>query len=281
MKISELITELKSWSSWTRERTNDTIKCGDINKDIIAVGVTMFPTTAVINKAKQLGINFLIVHEGIDCKVENNEIHEISKEKFRLLNDSDITVLRYHDMAHTMDPDVIFEGGIKKINLNGVTQSGNYHGSLFKNNRLFLEKSITARELAKIIEKNFNCPHVRIAGELDKKGTKIACCFGAGGNVALELEHVDFVITGELCEWREAELANDYAQQGYNKAILVMGHAGSEFAGMLELAEKIKSKHNELPVYYLECGDSYTYTDTPEDCKGFSGIRANKQVYEL
>lgn len=281
MKISELIKELKSWSYWTRERTNDTVKTGSVDKEICAVGVTMFPTTSVIKKAKELGVNFLIAHEGIDCVDEKGEMHEVSKEKFRMLENFDITEMRFHDMAHTMDPDVIFEGGVKMLNLKGIMESGNYYGGLYKNNRLILDKPITARELGKVIEKNFNCPHVRIAGELYKEGKIVACCFGAGGNVMLELGHVDFVITGELCEWREAELTKDYAEQGFNKAIIVMGHAGSEYAGMITLGKKIKERHREFPIYYLECGDSYSYTDTPDDCKGFSGIRGDVQAVEL
>ena len=99
-----------------------------------------------------------------------------------------------------------------------------------------------------------------IAGCTDK-GNRISCCFGASGHVAEELTGNDFVLTGEICEWETAEIARDYAQLGYNKVILVMGHIGSERAGVMYLAEMIKEKHSELTVKYIECGEVYSYTD--------------------
>lgn len=276
MKIKDLILELKSLSYWTRERTHDVVVFGDDDKEIKAVGVCMYPTTSVIKKAIELGVNCLIPHEQLVYTRNNGEPHHTAKEKLRLLEENDITVFRFHDLAHTTIPDIIFEGGVKWLGLSGKIDCDFIHGGVFPTNRFILDEPITARELAKIIEKNYNVPHVRIAGELDKKGRKIACFFGSGGFVMKELEKVDFVLTGELCEFREAELARDYAEQGYNKAIIVIGHAGSEYAGMKLLTEKLQAKYTEFPIHYIECGDSYTFTDTPLSCDCISGPRFEK-----
>ena len=48
---------------------------------------------------------------------------------------------------------------------------------------------------------------------------------------------------------------------GYNKAILVMGHMGSEHGGMKLLADMISEKHTEFPTQYINCGEVYSYTD--------------------
>lgn len=276
MKIKDLILELKSLSYWTRERTCDIVVGGNVEKEVKKVGVCMFPTTDVIKKAIKLGVNFLIAHEGLIYTKVGDEPHHIGKEKLSLLEKGDITVFRFHDLAHTMIPDLIFEGGVKMLGLKGKIDCDFIHGGVFPTNRFILDEPITARELAKIIEKNYNVPHVRIAGELDKKGRIIACFFGSGGFVMKELEKVDFVLTGELCEFREAELARDYAEQGYNKAIIVIGHAGSEYAGMKLFTEKLKEKYTEFPIHYIECGDSYTFTDTPLSCDCISGPRFEK-----
>ncbi|MBQ7339654.1 MAG: Nif3-like dinuclear metal center hexameric protein [Clostridia bacterium] len=276
MKIKELIAELKSLSYWTRERTCDIVIGGNVENEIKKVGVCMFPTTDVIKKAIELGVNFLIAHEGLIYTKVGDEPHHTGKEKLSLLDKGDITVFRFHDLAHTMIPDLIFEGGVRMLGLKGEIDCDFTHGGVFPTNRFILDEPITARELAKIIEKNYNVPHVRIAGELDKKGSKIACFFGSGGFVMKELEKVDFVLTGELCEFRDAELARDYAEQGYNKAIIVIGHAGSEYAGMKLLEEKLKAKYTEFPIHYIECGDSYTFSDLPSDSNCISGPRVKE-----
>lgn len=273
MKISELIAEIKATSFWTREKTHDVILCGNADNQVKSVGVCMYPTTEVILKAKELGVNLLIPHESLIYTKVNGEPHHTGQEKLRLLEEGDITVFRFHDFSHTMIPDIIFEGGVRLLGLKGEIDCDFIHGGAFPTNRFILDEPITARELAKIIEEKYNVPHVRIAGELDKKGNKIACFFGSGGYVMKELEKVDFVLTGELCEFREGELARDYAEQGYNKAIIVIGHAGSEFAGMKLFAEKLREKHTEFPIHYIECGDSYTFTDNPTCCDSISGPR--------
>ena len=56
-------------------------------------------------------------------------------------------------------------------------------------------------------------------------------------------------------------MARDYAQMGYNKAMLVMGHIGSERNGMALIAHRLQQAHPEISVCYLECGEVYSYTD--------------------
>lgn len=183
--------------------------------------------------------------------------YPLAHEKKAFLEKSGITVFRFHDYAHRMDPDLICRGELHYMELKGEYQKGEH----FAVNRFILEEEMTAKELACHLEKKLNLRHIRIAGCSDRKGRSIACCFGTPGHVAEELEKNDFVLTGEICEWNEGELARDYAQFGYNKAILVMGHIGSERDGMALLREILCKKHPELQTRYFECGELYTYTD--------------------
>ena len=48
---------------------------------------------------------------------------------------------------------------------------------------------------------------------------------------------------------------------GYNKAILSMGHIGSERNGMMLIARRLQQVYPEIPVRYLECGEVFSYTD--------------------
>ena len=50
----------------------------------------------------------------------------------------------------------------------------------------------------------------------------------------------------------------DYlAAVGKNKALIVMGHCRSEYAGMLEVAERLSHDYPNLEVFHLESGDGY------------------------
>lgn len=100
-----------------------------------------------------------------------------------------------------------------------------------------------------------------IVGCTDQKGKSLSPAFGACGGLAEERKDVDFVLTGETSEWGVAEMDRDYAQMGYNKAMLVMGHIGSERHGMALIAHRLQQAHPEISVCYLECGEVYSYTD--------------------
>lgn len=263
MTIRELIDELKSCAPLHEaviSDTCDTVKAGTTDKELTGVGVTMFATPEVIREAAKQGLNLLIVHEPL-CydHMDSCVPFDIGYEKYKLLDEYGITVFRFHDYAHSLDPDLIFEGQTSCMKLSGRAEKGRYYGV----NRFVLDKEMTARELARHLENRLHIRHVRIAGSADRKGRYLSCCFGAPGHTGEELAETDFVLTGELCEWREGELARDYAQLGYNKAILVMGHVGSERDGMRLLADRLSQRHADLSVRYLECGELYSYTDEP------------------
>ena len=49
---------------------------------------------------------------------------------------------------------------------------------------------------------------------------------------------------------------------GHHKAILVLGHIGSERDGMKYAAQILKDRQPQLDVRYFECGEVYTYSDS-------------------
>ena len=63
-------------------------------------------------------------------------------------------------------------------------------------------------------------------------------------------------------EWSLGEYARDAAQLGYKKALLILGHEGSERAGMVYTADILREMYPDLEVQYFECGEVYTYTDS-------------------
>ena len=256
MKIKELTKELIGYSETNFEETCDTIKSGNENNEITGIGVSMFATPEVIREAARKNINFLIVHEPVYYEHWDTEIpYDIGFEKKKLIDESGITIFRFHDHAHGMKPDLICEGQLELMNLKGTFIQGEY----FAVNRFLLDEPMTAEELARTIKENLGLSYIRIAGCTNKKGKLISCCFGTPSHIVDELEECDFVLIGEISEWAIGEVARDYAEFGYNKAYLVMEHIGSEYAGMKLLAERLSEKYKEFKTEYIDCKSVYKY----------------------
>ena len=125
-------------------------------------------------------------------------------------------------------------------------------GKYFAVNRFNCKNEITPLELAELMENKLGIKHIRICGARDVKCTKISACFGTPGGVFEELKDsdVEIVLTGEACEWSLAEYARDAAALGYKKALLIMGHIGSERDGMKYLTKLLKDSKCHINEWY-------------------------------
>ena len=264
MKAIDLINVINA-GGHADEITCDTIKAGSAEKELKKVAVTMFATVDTVKKAQEWGADMLIVHEPTyydHMEVIRKETPVI-KAKRELIENSGMTIYRYHDHMHHREVDQVPEGEMHYLGLKGKIEKTPYSASyLFTS-----EEPVTALELAEKMEKDLNIAHVRIAGARDLKATKIAACFGTPGGVfdLLQSDETEIVLTGEACEWMLGEYARDAAALGFNKTLIVMGHIGSERDGMRLLTERLKQSYSsEFEARYIECGEVYTYTDTQE-----------------
>ncbi|MCQ2457021.1 MAG: Nif3-like dinuclear metal center hexameric protein [Clostridia bacterium] len=258
MKIIDLCRELTDGITlpFDIDATCDRIKVGNENGEIKKVGTAMFATPEVLREASRRGINLLIVHEPMFY--EHTDFHRtlgMAPEKEKLAEELGITVFRYHDYAHAREGDLIREGELKLLGLPVKSLKHVAYGVA----EAELEKGFAARELAMLVKKKLGLATVKLAGDADAVGCRAALCFGTPGRVVEELETCDFVLTGEICEWAEGELVRDYGQMGVGKALLVLGHIGSERGGMMLLAEELKTRHPEFETVYIECGELYEY----------------------
>lgn len=254
MKAKELIKELNE-GSFAPEITCDTVKAGDDERELKKVGVTMFATVDVIRQAMKWGADMLIVHE--PTYYDHMDVIEetpVTKAKRELIEQSGIVIYRYHDNMHYRINDMITEGQMHYIGIKGSIEATPYSASSIFN----CDEPITATELAEIMRGKLGIKHLRIAGEMNKKSTRLAACFGTPGGVMelLQDESVEIVMTGEACEWKLAEYARDAAALGFNKTLVVMGHIPSERDGMRYVADKLKQKYS-FETKYIECGEVY------------------------
>lgn len=262
MKAIEIMNELFALAGeGDYTNTCDTLKAGDPNRETKKVALTMFATPKVVTEAKSWGAELLIVHEPTYYNhMDEHSEEKIECEKRRLIEESGLTIYRYHDYAHATSPDVIAAGMLRQFDLRGQIEYTDVSDLV----RIHLDTPMTPLELAKVIEERCGIKHLRICGAGDAPLRVISCMFGTPGGVFEELksDQCEILLTGEACEWMLGEYARDAAQLGYKKALIIMGHIGSERDGMKYTAEILKEKHPELLVKYFECGEVYTYTDS-------------------
>lgn len=262
MKAIEIMQELFALSDDVDfSNTCDTCKAGDPNVIVNKVAVSMFATPDVVTRAKAWGAELLIVHEPTyynHMDVHSNE--KLEREKRKFIEDSGLTVFRFHDHPHYTTPDIIAAGQFRQFGLAGTVE----YTDVFDLVRIHLDEPITPLALARLIEERCGIRHLRICGSRDAECNVISGMFGTPDGVFEELQSdkCQILLTGEACEWSLAEYARDAAQLGHKKALIIMGHIGSERDGMKYTADILQEKHPELAVRYFECGEVYTYTDS-------------------
>ena len=254
MTIAELIDTLETWNEVPVDKsaTCDVVKAGDTQKEARKVAVAMFGTIDLLKEVIDWGADFLIVHEPLfyDHMDTPEEDDPQVEAKRKLIRDSGLTIYRFHDYAHSMNPDMIYEGEIRYSGLKGRWNGSIRHACT----GFILDEPMTALELAQTLEKNLDIPHIRVAGCLDRKSDRVACAFGSPGSLTSLFKDYDFVLAGEIWEWKDAEYARDAASLGRNKAILAMGHETSERAGMMYMKTLCEEAFPDTEFRYFESG---------------------------
>ena len=266
MKVNEIMKDLFSLA-YKQDFTDtcDTCKAGDPERDVTKVAVTMFATPDVIRQAADWGAELLITHEPTYHTIEDIAVDEtVDLEKKELLDKTGMVLFRLHDHPHYTAPDLIAAGELEKLGLEGRME----YTEFFDCARLHLDKPVTPVELAGILEQRLGIKHPRICGVRNLPCHVITGMFGAPGNSPildeLQRKESEIVLAGETCEWLVGEYARDAAQLGHKKALILMGHVGSERDGMEYIACLLKKRQPQLDVKYFDCGEVYTYADSED-----------------
>ncbi len=264
MTIAEFLGELDALKKDGRpvpEHTVDSVKAGDPSRNLTRAAIAMFATPDVIREAADWGAELLIVHEPVFYNHEDvfDPKDALMAKKAELFRKAGLCVYRFHDHPHCMENDMIDVGTIQSSGLDGtVTGKPFWAVTEFR-----LNSPMTARELARTLEKNLGTEHIRIAGSMNSPGRNIAFACGTPGHLDEMLlgNEIDFIVTGEICEWASGERARDLSRLGGGKAMLVLGHCISERAGMRLLCDILRKKYKSPEFRYFECGGLYSYTD--------------------
>lgn len=233
----------------------DVLCCGELETPVSSIATAFIASQYVIEKASALGVNLLITHEGLFYSHFGNK--ELSAEdpvvleKQRVIKESGMAIFRCHDYIHRYQPDGIMLGLIQELEWTGLVKKHMPHATI-----LDLSSEHTVLEIVNHVKQQLNIPHVRIVGHMDMPVRRIGLLVGnrGGGEQAIPLyerENLDLIIYGEGPEWETPEYVRDALFQQKNKALMVLGHAESEGAGMKYMGNWIQEQYPNIPVHFI------------------------------
>jgi putative NIF3 family GTP cyclohydrolase 1 type 2 len=233
----------------------DTLKCGDPSQPVTGIITTFTATVNVLRQAVQQRANLIITHEPTFYEHRDRTYwlaeDPVYLSKHELIEQHKLAIWRFHDYWHLHQPDGILTGIARALGWEPYQHPDN--------NVLFIMPATTIGEVAATVKARLVLPQLRIVGEPQQRCERIALLVGAiGGEAQIHLFHyldADLVICGETVEWQTCEYVRDAIALGYNKALLILGHAKSEEQGMHYLAEWLQPKVPEIPITYIPVGD--------------------------
>ncbi len=235
--------------------TVDVIKTGDPAQEVTGIVTTFLATQAVLERAVELGANFVITHEPIFYNhldetdwLADDPVY-LAKRKF--IDDHGLVIWRFHDYWHSHQPDGIYVGVQNAL---GWTQYADpeIRGKITVPRQSF-------RDLVEHVKTSLNCPNPRIIGNPNLPCSQVALIVGAPGGrwQILALQQSDVIIAGEINEWEINEYVRDSNTQGTPKALMVVGHEKSEEAGMAYLVDWLKARVPGVTITHVPSGDPF------------------------
>ncbi len=242
---------------WQTE-TVDVFKAGDPQSNLRGIAVCMFADVPTLQKAVELGCNFIITHEPVFYnhldETENLLDNAVFNEKMDYIQKHKLVVFRYHDHIHATKPDGIYQGMIDQLNLESYALDGSLiHYKL-------PQQSVA--EYGESLKKALGLETIRVIGKPEMKFTKMALMVGAPGGQRhismLNRDDVEVLVAGEASEWETYLYANDAVNLGKNKAVIFLGHIKSEEAGMKYCTKWLKSFVSGVPIHFIENKPNFT-----------------------
>lgn len=236
------------------ECTVDKLEFGNHDSTVKGVATTFLATQEVIEKAKSLGVNLIISHEGIFYshwdRREMLQADPVYQKKRQTIEESEMAIFRFHDHIHKYMPDGITAG---------LLQSLEWQDYIIENQQtasILVIPAMTVQEVILFVKKRLGIQYVRFIGDLEMPCRRVGLLVGyrGAGDLAIPLfekENLDLVIYGEGPEWETPEYVRDAVQQGKQKSLIVLGHAESETPGMEYLAQRLQEKFPSIPVNFI------------------------------
>lgn len=254
----DVISRIKSnvTCDWQTE-TVDSYKGGSPDMEVTGIATTFLATLDVLKRAKAKGLNMIITHEPTFYNhydtTNQFEGDDVVATKQKYIKDNGLIVFRFHDHIHQTSPDGIFKGVVSKLGWTEYEQ----------NQRPYIYKlpQTNLASLAEQLKITFNTPTIRVVGNPEMTLTNVGLVLGAAGATSqiksLQRDDVEVLIIGETHEWETVEYVRDAVNMGKKKALIIIGHANSEEAGMDYVTKWLKTFISEVPIEFVPAGDPF------------------------
>ena len=242
--------------------TVDTLKAGDPNTVVTGIVTTFMDTYPVLEKAVAAGKNLIITHEPTFYNHPDDQsllaADPVQQQKLAYIREHHLVVWRFHDTWHLRQPDGILAGM--------VDQFGWKHYQSKTSPNLFMLPPTTVGQIAASLQARTGARAIRIVGNPAMPVTEVALLPGAAGAdkqiKALEQGDVELLIVGESREWETVPYVQDATAEGRHKALILLGHAISEEAGMDECARWLRTLFPGMPVSFIPAGEPFQTVQT-------------------
>lgn len=247
---------IESFGTGRLEDTVDTVKTGDAEQPLRGVVTTFLANTLVLQQAAQSGANLVITHEPTFYN-HRDETHWLASDpiytgKRDLIDRHEIVIWRCHDYIHARRPDGIIAGVLQDL---GWEQYAHPERSY----RCAIPP-MTLGTLVLHLKQRLGITNARVIGDDEQICQNVGLLVGATGGKwhirAFHDENLDTLIVGEINEWETSEYVRDARAQGHAKALIVVGHAASEEAGMRFLADLVRELFPQTTVSHVPAGDA-------------------------
>ena len=239
------------------DKTVDTYKSGNSRTNVVGIATTFLATLDVLKRAHDQGLNMVITHEPTFYNhlddIEFFKDDAVYLEKKAFIDEHDMVVFRFHDHWHMTEPDGIHVGMVKELGWNSY--------QVRPDEMIFLMPELTVGDLAKKLKYHFKSPAIRVVGDPQLLISKVGMAAGAPGSQRqiqmIRRDDVQVLIGGETHEWETVEWVRDAGTAGKKKALILIGHANSEEAGMEYCAEWLRHFVTEIPIEFIPAGDPF------------------------
>jgi putative NIF3 family GTP cyclohydrolase 1 type 2 len=259
MTAGEVVDRVKKnlGAPWRDTTYRDTFKSGGPDTPVTGIATTVFASLDVIQRAVAAGLNMIVPHE-VTYWNDRDDVSVVGadplyRQKAEYLARHNVVIFRMHDSMHDQRPDFTFVGSARELGLEAryETAPGSHRFTL---------PETTLGALAATVQKRIGARALRVVGDPAARVSRILLGVGYATPPANSAD-VDVVISGEQQEVDGAldspEYVLDAAALGIPKGWIMLGHAVSEEAGMLEMAQWIKGLVPEVPVQLITAGEPF------------------------
>ncbi len=268
MNVRDVISSIMELNGKERvKETCDVLLEGNWEEPVKGIAVTFMATVEVIGKAIEAGCNLIITHEPIYFTgqdklppVQNNPVYH---KKKALIFDNRLSIWRYHDHMHRGNTDLIYAGMQKELGWYTCLDM-----NMDKPQHCYSIPPVTLKELSEFLKEKLDIKVIRVLGDPNMVCSRVGMLVGAmsmgmsDDNMPAAMmneKNLDVMICGEVLEWTLTPYVRDASAMGFKKAMIVLGHAKSEEAGMKHLPELIQPLVGDIPVWFIDSGEPFIW----------------------